>query len=99
MFINLSNHPSAHWSEKQCQAAKQWGEIIDYPFPQVAPDATWEDIQKKAEKIVTEVCDLAKEQPSAVMCQGEFTLTYALVRRFKEKHVTVLSACSERVTT
>ena len=30
------------------------------------------------------------------MCQGEMTLTYQLVKLFKEKELTVLAACSER---
>ena len=38
-----------------------------------------------------------KMEPAAVMCQGEFTFVYSLVRRLKEKKVVCLAACSERM--
>lgn len=34
--------------------------------------------------------------PDAVMCQGEFTLTYSVVKKLKEKGIRVLAACSRR---
>ena len=35
MFINLSNHPSTNWSEKQLADARQYGDIVEYPFPDI----------------------------------------------------------------
>lgn len=32
------------------------------------------------------------------MCQGEFTLTYAIVTRLKKNGITVFAACSRRGT-
>ena len=39
---------------------------------------------------------LAKN-PAAVLCQGEFTLAFAVTERLKAKGVTVLAASSDRV--
>ena len=38
-FINLSNHPSDKWDEKQMEAAKQYGEVMDIPFPSIPAQA------------------------------------------------------------
>ena len=51
-FINLSNHPSSGWGEEQKQAAKQWGTIIDYPFPEVNAQSSTQNIKELAEIIV-----------------------------------------------
>lgn len=95
MFLNISNHSSEFWSEEQLKAAQMFGEIRDYPFPSVQACATREEIIELAGRIVANVVEM---QPEAVMCQGEFTLTYALVKGLKEKGVTVLAACTERNT-
>ena len=51
MLINLSNHPSSNWGEKQKQSAiAQYNEIVDIPFPQIAPAATIEDVLELAEE-------------------------------------------------
>lgn len=36
-------------------------------------------------------------RPAAVLCQGEFTLAFAVTERLKAKGVTVLAASSDRV--
>jgi hypothetical protein len=38
MFINLSNHPSDAWTQEQKDAASQYGEIQDLPFPNIPPE-------------------------------------------------------------
>ncbi len=95
MFINCTNHRVENWGEGQRQAAGQWGEIIDYPFPMVSPLLKEEEIEALAEHIVQ---DILLKQPDIVMCQGEFTLTYAIVNRLKLLGVKVVAACSERKT-
>lgn len=92
-FINLSNHPSDRWEDKQKEAAQQWGTIVDYPFPAVDAQSSTQDIKELAKTIVI---DILKKNPAAVMCQGEMTLTYQLVKLLKEQGITVLAACSER---
>jgi len=93
MFINFSNHSSENWSEKQRDAALEYGEIKDYPFPQVEADATEEMIKKLTMEIVGEIVDM---NPSAVMCQGEFTLAYSVTSELQKRGIKVLSACSDR---
>ena len=94
MFINLSNHKSITWSKEQKEAAEKWGEIMDYPFPNVLADADENDIAAMSEKIVGE---LMEKNAKAVMCQGEFTLSYSIIRKLKELGIPVLAASSERV--
>lgn len=95
MFLNCSNHISARWSQEQKLMAEKWGEIVDYEFPSVSVDANEDDVQDMAEQIAKEIINM---QPDAVMCQGEFTLTYSLVNILKKQGIIVLAACSERKT-
>ena len=96
MFINFSNHPSNKWKAEQRTAAQQYSdEIYDIPFPDVSASATERDIAALAEKCVHEICE---QRPSAVLCQGEMTLTYLIVKHLIELGIPVLAACSERRT-
>lgn len=36
------------------------------------------------------------EDQRAVMCQGEFTLSYAIIKRLKERGICAVAACSRR---
>lgn len=95
-FINFSNHPSLDWKKEQVLAAKEYGEIIDMPFPAVPADASEEDIAVLADRYAKEITG---KNPAAVMCQGEFTFVYALVRRLNALGIVCVAACSERRTT
>lgn len=95
IFINHTNHPSASWSEEQMQAARQYGDIMEVAFPQI--EAAWDE---------AEVDSLAREnagrilalKPSAVLVQGEFTYSYAIIGYLLKAKIDVLAACSERCT-
>ena len=93
VFINFTNHPSATWEEKQKRAAEQYGRILDLPFPAVEADGDEAYIQELAEHYMDSIEAL---EPDAVLCQGEFCLTYQIVSSLKEKGILVLAACSER---
>ena len=95
-FVNFSNHPSESWNEQQKTEAEKWGEIVDVPFPNVQPEASCEEIRNMAESCVEKIQEY---YPTAVMCQGEFTLTYWVVKLLKERKITVVSACSKRQVT
>lgn len=95
MLLNCSNHISKNWSAEQLKVASQWGEIIDYPFPQVPAIADEAYISKLADDIVKNIRSM---QPSAVMCQGEFTLSYVVITKLLESGIKVIAACSERKT-
>lgn len=40
-LINLSNHPSDKWSDKQKEG---WDKVIDVPFPQIPASASEEEV-------------------------------------------------------
>ena len=92
-FLNFSNHSSDNWSETQKKAAIEYGEIIDLAFPMVAPENTSEDIRELTREYVQIITEL---NPSVVLCQGEFTLTYSVVRALKALGIKVVSACGSR---
>lgn len=94
-FINCSNHTSSSWNQKQIEEAEKWGAIQDYQFPCVDADATEEEVRLMAERVIR---DLIRLEPDAVMCQGEFTLTYNIVKGLKKMGIPVVSACSKRIT-
>lgn len=92
-FVNYSNHPSSFWSQKQLETAQCYGDVIDMPFPDISPDLSEEDIEKLAGE---EVKGILSQNPSCVLCQGEFTFTYRIISQLKANHVKVVAACSER---
>ena len=94
VFINHTNHPSAEWSDAQSLAAKHLGRIVDLTFPDITSDASEQEIQDMAHKMAQKIERLA---PVAVLCQGEFTYTYALVYELLAHGICVMAACSERV--
>lgn len=93
-FVNFSNHPSAAWSQQQIDAALKYGTfIVDKSFPSVDPYMNETQLIKLAEKSVSEILRL---NPSAVMCQGEFGLSFSVMQRLLAAGIPVLYACSER---
>lgn len=76
-FVNFSNHSSNSWGEQQKQEAQKWGRIIDVPFPAVNPEDTNQEIIELAKNCVKKILEY---HPTAVMCQGEFTLSYHVIR-------------------
>ena len=93
VFINLTNHPSRKWDKRQREEAEKIGSIIDFPFPEVSPDYSSEEVITMAEKIGSKIISY---HPSGVLCQGEFTLCYHVVNLLKENGVNVFAACSKR---
>lgn len=103
MFINYSNHESSGWSEAQLFAAKEYGTLCDVPFPDVSVESTKEDILKLAEAQIGLLEETARVagttlNETAIMCQGEFSLSYAVISRLKRRYpgCRVLCAVSKR---
>ena len=94
VFVNHTNHPSYGWDEAQKHAAMSYGEIVDVPFPSIAPEAGEEEVRSLAERNAGKILEL---KPEVVLCQGEFTYTYAMVDLLKKHGVLALAASSERV--
>ena len=92
-FVNFSNHPSCRWSDLQIREAKKFGLIVDLPYPTVNPGFGEQEIAELSDEYVEKILAY---NPSAVLCQGEFTLCYGVVSRLKSLGVAVMAACSER---
>ena len=99
MFINLSNHSSDKWSEAQIEAAKQYGDIVNLPFPQVDPKGDEAYIAGLTDAYCQKVHELADDAPLVVHLMGEMTLTFALVTRLKAKGIVCLASTTERIVT
>lgn len=93
MFVNLSNHRSKNWSEKQIEAAREYGEIIDIPFPNVDPYWSEKEIDDLVEVYLKKILGIYNP---VVMIQGEFSFTYKLINRCKEYNIKVVTSCSKR---
>lgn len=94
MLLNLTNHPSEKWSREQSNAAaERWGSVRDYPFPVVSAQFDEKEIAALAQTVLADACKL---HPDAVLCQGEMSLCFALVRLFQKNHIPVVAATSQR---
>lgn len=83
VFINLSNHPVATWSDQQKNEAEKFGTIVEMPFPQIDPMATADEVFTIAQTFYDKVMAINAETPVAgVHLMGEFTFTHALVDLF-----------------
>ena len=98
VFVNFSSHLSGKWDKKQVAAAEQYGTIIDVPFPNVPPDADEQQIIQMAHESVDRITNV-DETVKAVMVQGEYTLTHAVVNKLISMGIKAVSACTERIVT
>ena len=95
MLINFSIPPYEIWREKQREAAKQYGEVVDFPLPPITPDT---DIEEMREMVRDCVEKIEAMKPTAVMAAGEFTLIFMLVDKLLQDGVKVICSCSRRQT-
>lgn len=94
MFLNLSNHPSSHWSSDQLTAALFIsGPIEDMEFPNVPPDADGDVLDELAEETAKKVLS---RRPTVVHLMGELTLCHRLVNLLKNSGVNVVASTSKR---
>lgn len=95
MFINLSNHPSAKWGEKQLAAAAEFGELCDRQFPTIPADASDEVVRSMAADMAGVIS--ATYGPTAVVhVMGEMGYTHALVTILKAAGVRCFHSTTER---
>lgn len=94
-LINLTNHSSDKWDKDQIKEAEKYGEIKDIKFPDVDPKLSKEEVDLLAQEYNKKILDMS---PSAVLCQGEYSFTFALTNMLLENNIIVLAACSERTT-
>ena len=102
MLINLSNHPSTRWNEKQIQVGlEQFQSIQDLPFPNVPPAANERTIQKMAKQLVLQIKEIQKNSPKetfAVHVMGEMTLIFRVIKLLKRANIKCVASTTERNT-
>lgn len=96
MLLNLSNHPSSSWPEKQMQQAKaQYGHVVDMPFPQIDPTLDEAGLADLTGQYATNVMEM---KPKAVHLMGELTFCFALVQLLQFHGITCLASTTHRTT-
>lgn len=99
LLINLSNHPSSQWSTEQSEAATVYGPCIDYPFPQVSPEADTTDIRDMAVKVVSDILNRYPDKDLTIHLMGEMTLTFQMVSLFSKQRIPCIASTTERLVT
>ena len=99
MFVNFSNHPSRYWDNKQREASQYYGELLDIPFPQIAPNANDGELEKLAQDYVQQIVSLAEPKDITVHIMGEMTFTFMVVSKLKELGIKCIASTTERKTT
>jgi len=100
MFINLSNHSAANWSEQQLQAAGQYGKVADLAFPPVDPDADTGAVALLAREYLEKIRKMFAGEPAphAVHLMGELTFCFALVSFLQKEGIVCLVSTTNRQT-
>ena len=96
VFLNISNHPLEHWSEEQSTAAKQYGELKEMPFPEIAPSLSSEEIAEMAAEYYNMIVDRFGNSNLTVHIMGEMTFTYQLVSLLKERDIRCVASTTKR---
>lgn len=99
MLVNLSNHPSRYWDNKQKEASLCFGELVDMPFPQIAPNATDEELQELSRECVQEIVSLGNPKTITVHIMGEMTFTFMVVTKLKKLGIKCVASTTERNAT
>lgn len=99
MLINLSNHPSQNWDTKQSEAAQQFGEIVDVPFPLVDPTGNEAYINELVNEYIAIIAEISLPEQAYVHVMGEMTLCFSLVKKLTEMGYVCLASTSERHVT
>lgn len=97
ILINLTNHPSHLWDEKQMEASKAYGKILDMPFPAIDPNADEGYIALLADEYRDKILALSKEYITTVHLMGELTFTFALLKRLQKKGIACIASTSMRI--
>ena len=112
-FLNISNHPSDKWGDKQRNSALEMAEeIIDLPFPNINPE--WDTVKyshisslddlikpfkkRDSEKSLKDFPLYHNNQNTVVMVMGEMCYTHYLVNLLQKEGYTVIGSTTERNT-
>lgn len=98
MLINLTNHPSARWSEKQKAAAEEeFGEIVDMPFPEIREEGCEWYVSDLADQYLRKILNMPDASPFVVHLMGEQTFSYALLKRLRARGITCVASTTKRI--
>lgn len=97
-FVNFSNHPTTRWGKKQLEAALQYGEVVDFPFPVVSPEMNENDMHRLADKYAEQLLKVYGAK-TTVHIMGEMTFTFMVVTRLKELGIRCVASTTERKVT
>lgn len=102
MLLNLSNHLLQKWSREQREAAeREFGSIVDIPFPQLDPSGSLEDIQQIVDQYVQKCLEFfrqsANREVNAVHLMGEFTFTYQFLKEMERRGIACVASTTERI--
>ena len=104
MLINLTNHPSASWSEKQLAAAhEQYGEIKDIPFPYIDPTLGKKEVFDMAADYFIKISHIygglseTEKENFAIHVQGEHTFVHNLIEHVEILNFTCVASTTRRV--
>lgn len=97
LLLNLSNHPSSLWDEKQAVEARKYGNIEDMPFPAIHPEASASEIHAIAEEYADKILEKAEQAHLTVHIMGEMTFTFDLVSMLKAEGITCIASTTERI--
>lgn len=97
MLLNLTNHNSTYWSEKQKEAAQSYGEIMDFPFPQIDESADEIYISNLADEYLHRILKLTECQNVTVHLMGEQTFVYALLKRLRKNGIECIASTTKRI--
>ncbi|MFC3809774.1 hypothetical protein [Lacihabitans lacunae] len=94
MLLNLTNHPSSQWSQKQFDfAIELYKNVVDLSFPLISPDLNSDSLDLVVKEFEAKVREM---NPKAVHIMGEMTFTYRMVKILKKAGFTCLASTTER---
>lgn len=96
LFLNLSNHPSADWSDAQRSAALKYGEIEDMAFPDIDPMATEEVVTACAKEYADKITEQYVDRDLTVHLMGEMTFSFCLLKLLQAAGIRCVASTTRR---
>jgi uncharacterized protein (DUF4213/DUF364 family) len=96
MLINLTNHPSTFWDEPQLQAAAEYGEVVDMPFPAIDAKSDEASIETLVNEYFEKISELAKNNRITVHIMGEMTFCFGLISGLSRLGIDCIASTSVR---
>lgn len=100
MLLNLSNHPTEHWSKKQLSNSRDlFSSVIDLPFPIIDPNAAKKEVYNLARKhssICKRMLSKSLDKKNAVHIMGEHTFVFYLVTILKKEKIRCIASTTSR---